>query len=78
MEMTDRPISNDTRTMSSTGKAPMALERELSVYNANLIDLLPNEGKFVVIHGEDIEGTAFDTYDDAEASAIRSTAWSPF
>ncbi len=42
----------------------MALERELAVYNEHLMDLLANEGKYVVVHGEAIEGP-FDSYEDA-------------
>jgi hypothetical protein len=41
-----------------------AFEKELEVYNSHLIDLLSQEGKFVVIRGEEILG-AFDTYDAA-------------
>ncbi|MGD0039843.1 MAG: hypothetical protein ABSE84_05370 [Isosphaeraceae bacterium] len=42
----------------------MPLERELAIYNENLMDLLTNEGKYVVVHGETIQGP-FDTYEDA-------------
>ena len=42
----------------------MPLERELAIYNENLMDLLTNEGKYVVVHGETIQGP-FDTYEYA-------------
>jgi hypothetical protein len=42
----------------------MALERELAVYNEHLMELLANEGKYVVVLGEAIEGP-FDSYEDA-------------
>ena len=42
----------------------MALERELAVYHAKLAELLPAEGKFVLIHGDDVTGI-WDTYEDA-------------
>jgi hypothetical protein len=42
----------------------MPLERELAVYSENLMDLLTSEGKYVVVHGETIQGP-FDTYEDA-------------
>ena len=49
----------------------MSFEHELEVYNAHLIELLRNEGKFVVICGDEIAGS-FDTYDDAlEAGSTR-------
>jgi len=30
----------------------MALEKELETYNQKLVELLANEGKFVLIHGD--------------------------
>ena len=44
----------------------MPFEQELEVYNKNLAVLLlsGNEGKFTVIHGQDITGP-FDTYEAA-------------
>jgi hypothetical protein len=42
----------------------MALEHELAVYNEHLLELLPSEGKYVVIKGQDIAGV-FDTLDEA-------------
>ena len=42
----------------------MPLERESAVYCENLMDLLTNEGKYVVVHAEKIDGP-FDSYEDA-------------
>lgn len=42
----------------------MALERELATYQAHLIDLVADEGKFVVVRGEEIFGP-FASYEDA-------------
>ncbi|HWE38833.1 MAG TPA: hypothetical protein VG406_19950 [Isosphaeraceae bacterium] len=42
----------------------MALERELATYQAHLIDLVADEGKYVVIRGEEILGP-FASYEDA-------------
>ena len=42
----------------------MELEKELSVYESHLIELLPNEGKYVVICGDEIDGP-FHNYDEA-------------
>lgn len=42
----------------------MALEREIETYRNKLPELLANEGKYVVIHGEEIVGT-FDGLGDA-------------
>jgi hypothetical protein len=38
----------------------MALEHEIAVYRKRLPELLAHEGKFVVIHGNDIVGFADD------------------
>ena len=42
----------------------MALEKEQSTYTRELPALLAHEGKFVLIHGEQIDGV-YDTYQDA-------------
>jgi hypothetical protein len=55
----------------------MALERELAVYNEHLMDLLANEGKHVVVHGEEIEGP-FDTYEDALQAGYTKFGVVPF
>lgn len=42
----------------------MALEKELATYEKKLEELIPREGKFVLIHGDDVAGI-WDTYVDA-------------
>jgi hypothetical protein len=42
----------------------MALEKEIETYKRELPSLLKDEGKFVVIHGDEVEGS-YDTYEDA-------------
>jgi len=42
----------------------MGLERELNAYNRELPRLLEQEGKFVLVRGDEVVGV-FDTYEDA-------------
>jgi len=42
----------------------MALEKELATYNEKLPELIPHEGKFVLIQGDNIIDV-FGTYEDA-------------
>lgn len=42
----------------------MALEKELATYQHKLPGLLADEGKFVLIHGDDVAGI-WDTYEEA-------------
>ena len=42
----------------------MALEKELATYKAKLSELAADEGKFVLIHGDEVAGT-FTSYEDA-------------
>ena len=42
----------------------MALERELAIYIEHLTELLPDEGKYVVIKGEEVLGV-YDSLDGA-------------
>jgi len=42
----------------------MALEKELTTYHAKLPELTAEEGKFVLIHGDDVAGI-FTSYEDA-------------
>ena len=42
----------------------MALEKEVATYEKKLEELSPHEGKFVLIHGNDVAGI-WDTYVDA-------------
>ena len=42
----------------------MALERELQTYERELLKLLAHEGKYALIHGDDVIGI-FDTFAEA-------------
>ncbi len=55
----------------------MALEKELETYQANLQQLLAEEGKFVVIHGTVVVGF-FDTYADAIQAGYEKCGLEPF
>jgi hypothetical protein len=56
----------------------MALELEMSTYQAHQLELLPqNEGRFVVIKGQEIAG-AYDTYEDALQAAYDRYGLGPF
>lgn len=55
----------------------MALERELKSYEQRLPELLDQEGKFVLIHEDQISGF-FDTYADAVQAGYERFALSPF
>ena len=55
----------------------MALEQELATYNAKLESLLPNEGRFVLIHGDEVVGI-FDSYSDALSHAYGQFGVEPF
>ncbi len=48
----------------------MTLEQELATYRAKLPELAPHEGKYVLIHGQDVIGT-FATYEDALRQGYR-------
>lgn len=53
------------------------LEKELETYNKNLSSLLANEGKFVVIHGENIDGI-YESYSDALKIGYEKFGLDPF
>ena len=55
----------------------MALEKELSTYKAKLRDLKEHEGKFVLIHGEDVVDL-FTSYDDAIKEGYQKFGLEPF
>jgi len=55
----------------------MALEAELKTYEERLESLLPEEGKFVLIHGTSVLGT-FDTYEDAIKGGYDKCQLAPF
>ena len=54
----------------------MALEKELEIYRSKLPELKENEGKFVLIHGEQIE--VFSTYEDAVKRGYQEFGLDPF
>ncbi len=55
----------------------MALEAELKVYKDSLEDLLSDEGKYVLIHQQDVLGV-FDTYSDAIRAGYEKCKLEPF
>jgi hypothetical protein len=55
----------------------MALEAELALYNSKLPELTKDEGKFVLIQGQDIAGV-FGTYDDALNEGYKAFGLEPF
>jgi len=55
----------------------MALEKELATYQAKLLDLKAHEGKFVLIHGEEIIDF-FSTYEDAIKAGYQRFKLAPF
>ena len=55
----------------------MSLEAELKTYQAALPGLLANEGKYVLIQGENIIGV-YDTYADAIQSGYEKCGLAPF
>jgi hypothetical protein len=50
--------------MTNATGAKMALEKELETYKTKLAQLTASEGKFVLVHGDQLHGI-FDTYADA-------------
>ncbi len=55
----------------------MALEKELETYRLHQAQLLAEEGKFVVIHGESVLGT-FSSYEDALKAGYEKCKLEPF
>lgn len=55
----------------------MALERELATYKAKLPELKEHEGKFVLIHGDDVIDT-FSSYEDAIKEGYEKFKLEPF
>jgi hypothetical protein len=65
----DEPTEGEARYYRSlTGRRVMAFEKEMETYNSRRDELLKEEGKFVVIQGDQVAGT-WDTYDDALKAA---------
>lgn len=54
-----------------------ALERELETYQRELPNLLANEGKYVVIHDEEVLGF-YGTYEDALQAGYEKYGLKPF
>ena len=55
----------------------MALEKELQTYKAKLPELVANEGKFVLIHGENVIDF-YGTYEDAIKAGYEKFQLEPF
>ncbi len=55
----------------------MALETELATYQAHLPELLVNSGKFVLIHGNQVEDI-FSSYNDALKAGYQRFQLEPF
>ena len=55
----------------------MALEKELETYKAKLAELAASEGKFVVIHGDQVVGI-FEAYADAIKKGYDEFGLKPF
>ena len=55
----------------------MTLEQELATYRENLLDLARHEGRYVLIHGNDVVDT-FSSYEDALRQGYRQFGLQPF
>lgn len=55
----------------------VALETELSTYRSKLPELHDQQGKFALIHGNDLVGT-FAAYEDALAEGYKQFGLKPF
>ena len=55
----------------------MALEKEIATYKAKLPTLKDQQGKFVLIKGDDVIGT-FSSYEDAIKEGYAKFALEPF
>jgi hypothetical protein len=55
----------------------MALEKELETYKSKLPELLADEGKFVLIKGENVHGT-YASYEDALKEGYKTFGLQPF
>jgi len=55
----------------------MALEKELQTYKNKLPELKKDEGKFVLIHGDDVIDT-YSSYDDAIKEGYKKFHLEPF
>ena len=55
----------------------MALEKEMATYQIHLMELLANEGKFVVVRGEEITGP-YDAYEQSLEAGYEQYGLEPF
>ena len=55
----------------------MALEKEMETYNAKLPELKENEGKFVLIKGDEVAGI-YTSYEDAMKDGYKQFKLTPF
>jgi hypothetical protein len=55
----------------------MALEKELDTYKRKLPELTADEGKFALIHGDEVIGL-FGTYEDALTAGYQKYGLEPF
>ena len=55
----------------------MALEREYETYQKKRQELLKDEGKFVLIHGDEVAGV-WDTWEEALNAGYDKYGWPPF
>lgn len=55
----------------------MALEAELATFHAKLPEMVRHEGKFVLIHGDQVVDY-FSTYEDAIKSGYQRFSLAPF
>ena len=55
----------------------MALEQEIKTYERELPNLLQHEGKFALIHGDEVAGV-YDTYEDALKAGYEKYELKPF
>jgi hypothetical protein len=54
----------------------MALEREFETYKRRLPELAGSEGKFALVHGDDLD--VFTSYEDAAKEGYRRYGLTPF
>ena len=63
--------------ISIQGTQTMALEKELETYKTKLPELLAEEGKFVLIHGDQVVDV-YGTYEDAIKAGYKKFQLEPF
>lgn len=55
----------------------MALEREIAVFEKHILELLPHEGQYAVVCGEDVRGP-YETYEKALEAGYGEFGLTPF